>query len=667
MALAPDLSADTETDVDALLEELKQRRSDCSPRNALYQRSRSAYFGDPDEESGYGVEAMDSVGRVTLRVGAIRNALIKRNGKVNLLTPIVDDYMYLRGTVPTLKVLPEDESDDAKTTAIKRSRILRAQWQNSAMDEQQIEAAFFLTCLGDVVYTLTPVFPDEEEQFRPAGVYITVVDPATAFPQFRVGWDRHELKDLFICESVRPEVARAEYGVRSDKKAVDVIHYLSRTYNCLIVDREEISRVDHKLGFCPAQWVRNKMVGKDRFAQSDIGGVIDQHNELQIMTEVMKDALIEATYAQLVVKDPVNVGEQIEVGPGAEPIVVQATGDVRRVPPAPPPTAADMIITRTWENIQHQTGSAPVRTEGKIEGSNISARAIHSSQGPMETRLAGLQVLLGQGLQRMNAKILLMFAKLEGFQGETISIWGQEGGKPFAASFTPEDLNGWFRNSISYGAMVGSSNHEKAVVGLQLMGQQLVPGEWVLEQIGVEDPETQLKEAESQAKRRMQDQMQMQGGGQHGAGGPPPQGGPQDPGAQQAQIQGPAEQGQSLAAGGQGEGDTSGNNATGAPVPVQPPPQLPGFGPMAGAPTQPGMGSPTPLAGPLPQVRAAIAAASERMRGSIVTATPEKAGDAMRIHVVITDWADKSIVRAAFESEGLKTRITSNDKKKVPL
>lgn len=649
-------------DVETLLEDLKKRKSKMSDAHAQYERTRAAYFGDPDAESGYGVEGMDSAGRVTLRVDKIRSSLIHRAGKVNLLTPIVDDYMYLRGPVPTMKILPEDESDPAKIEAIKRSRILRAQWANSRMDVQQIEAAWYLTDLGDCVYTLTPVFPEDAETFYPAGIYITVVDPSTAYPQFRTGFRRGELADIFIATKITPEQALTEYEVDSDKKEIEVIHYFGKDYNCLIVDEELVTTVVHNLGFCPAEWVRNKEVG-GRFAQSDIGGVLDQHNELQIMTEVMKDSLIETTYSQLVVKDPVNVNEQFDIGPGAAPIVVQGTGDVRRIPPAPPPQAADMIIGRTWENIQHQTGSAPIRTEGKIEGSNISARAINTSQGPMETRLAGSQLLLGQALQRLNAKIMLMFSNLEGFKGEEISIWGQEAGKPFSMSFTPDEIGGWFRNSISYGAMVGSSNHEKAVVGLQLMGQQLVPGEWVLEQIGVEDPETQIKEAEAQAMARAKAQQQMQGppGGQPG----------QDPGAQQAQTMQPAEDGQSLAAGAQdtGSGDTSGQNLAGSPTDaggqVQPPPQMPGFNAVQSSPTGDGMGSPTPMAGPLQQVKAAIAVASAKMQGSITNAVPEKDRDGIRIKVTITDWRDKSIVRSAFEAEGLKTNIITTQKDKV--
>lgn len=656
------IAEDYTPDVDELLEDLKTRKGECSTRNALYQRSRAAYFGDP-EDGDTQVQGMDSAGRVTLRVGNIRGQLMQRSGKVNLLTPIVDDYMYLRGPVPTMKVTPEDEGEEAKQAAIKRSRIVRAQWTNSRMDVQQIEAAWHLTALGDTCYTLTPVFPDQEELFYPTGIYITVVDPATAYPKFRTGFRRGELENLFVIDTITPDIARSEYEIESHKKEIEVIHHYARDYNCLIVDETLVRTVVHNLGFCTAEWVKNKEVG--RFAQSDIGGVLDQHLELQIMTEVMKDAIIESTYSQLLIKDPVNVAEQFEVGPGAPPIVVQGTGDARRIPPSPPPQAADMIIQRQWENIQHQTGSAPVRTEGKIEGSNISARAINTAQGPMETRLAGTQLLLGQSLQRLNSKILLMFSKLKDYQGEEISIWGQEQGQSFAMSFTPDELNGWYRNSINYGAMVGSSNHEKAVVGLQLMGQQLVPGEWVLEQIGVDDPETQIKEAEAQADRRMKQQMQMQQGAQ---GGQPQQGG--DPaGAQQAQTMAPAEQGQSLDAGGQG--DTSGANLTGSPSgqegggQVQPPPSMPGFNAMQSAPTSPGMGSPTPMGGPLQQVKAAIAVASARMQGSITGAVPEKDRDGLRIKVTITDWRDKSIVRAAFEQEGLKTHIITPAKKEA--
>jgi hypothetical protein len=92
---------------------------------------------------------------------------------------------------------------------------------------------------------------------------------------------------------------------------------------------------------------------------------------------------------------------------------------------------------------------------------------------------------------------------------------------------------------------------------------------------------------------------------------------------------------------------------------------MPGFNPLQSAPTSQGMGSPTPMGGPLQQVKAAIAAASSKMQGSITQAVPEKDRDGIRIKVTITDWQDKNIVRTAFEAEGLKTHIITLPKKEA--
>src|SRR5437870_3982771 len=205
-------------DLTWLLDEVKRRKNKDAGRMAGYRACRAAYFGDRDGNQPPSVEGMDSAGRATLRVLEIRKELAGRVGAPNLLTPIVDDYMYLRGSSPTNKVLPENEQDEAKEAANLRSKIIRAMWQNSSMDVQQLQSAWQLSCLGDSLYTLTPVFPSQVESFEPAGVYITVHDPATAYPQFRTGWNRLELEDVLIVEETTPEQAESEWNVQRSEE-----------------------------------------------------------------------------------------------------------------------------------------------------------------------------------------------------------------------------------------------------------------------------------------------------------------------------------------------------------------------------------------------------------------------------------------------------------------
>lgn len=548
-------------------EEAEERRSRSSHRLKMYDRCRDAYFGQPIHEGTF--QGMSAQGAPLIRLNQMRNDISQRLGAPNLLLPIVDDYTALKGVLPVMRVLPWDDTDDARDKAARFSRLVRTQWDQSHMDVQLYKLAWCLSCLGDGLITLTPLYPRDATPLHPAGIYLSVVDPEHAFPLFKTGWESEELRDLIIWEKMPKRQIRAEWDIQIDEEKGDVFHYISDTHLQLSVAGHLVSEIQHDLGFVPAQWLKNKMNGRP--AQSDIGPAIDSHAEMQVMIMVMNDSLLETTYSQLVIKNPVNVQEKFEVGPGADPIVIQGDGSVDRLNPAPMPSSAEMLMSRTWELIQRMSGSAPVRVEGQIPGSNISGKSVHAQQGPMETRLSESQTILGYHYQRLNEKMLYMFYHIPEFRDEDMNIFGTEKGRPFKISMRGQELDGWTRNVCQFSAMIGETSHERAVVGLQLKGADLVPDAWVLDQIGVDDAELLV----AQAKQEMRDKIRMQ------------------------QPQQPDAGGQNLA---MEKGATPGGNSGNAvgspngqqPSPPQPggapgPPGLPGFPPVDAAPTaQPG-------------------------------------------------------------------------------
>lgn len=627
--------------VEEINSELSSRRGMSTKRLDAYVASRRAYFGDQDN---HGVQGMDSSGRPAMRIQQMRSEIKGRGGAPNLLMPIVDDFVGLKGALPQMKVSQWDDSQDAREKSAKFSRVLNTQWRQSRMDVQWYRFGFHMSALGDGCLTLNPIFPKNKKGYEPQsapmvspGIYMNVIDPSVCFPEFKVGWESEELYDLIIAEKYTAAQVKKRWGHNTTEDKVEVVWYIGPDHNSVIIGDTEVERVDHQLGFCPAQWFKNKMNG--RAAQSDIGPTIDSHEEMQVMVLVMNDSLLETTYGQLVIKNPVNVQDDFEVGPGAEPIVIQGDGDVSRLAPSPPPQSAQMLMQNMWELIQRTAGTSPIRTENSIPGSNISGRSVHAQQGPMETRLAGWQTWVGQSIVSCNEKILWMLYTLPIFSDTEMDIFGTEKGKPFKIKFQGRELDGWFRNQIQWSAIIGSSAHERSVVGIALKDKDLVPDEWVLDQIGIEDSDLLVAQAREEAKERMKLQQSMQG---------PPPGAP-PPGASAATSAGAP------------PGGAPPPDAGGAPG-AQPPPGMPGFPQVDHPPTAQGFGTPNPVPDLTSEIRQVLESNSDNLMGEIIQAIPEGNGG---VHITLDEPSpaannhDRMILREAFTKAGFQ-RVTFN-------
>jgi hypothetical protein len=292
-----------------------------------------------------------------------------------------------------------------------------------------------------------------------------------------------------------------------------------------------------------------------------------------------------------------------------------------------------------WELIQRIAGSAPVRTENAIPGSNVSGKSVHAQQGPMETRLAASQTIIGYHLQSLNSKILYMLWGIDEFKNDVMNIYGTEKGKPYKIEFQGEELDGWTRNQVQWSALIGSTSHERSVVGLSLKQADLGPDEWVLDQIGIEDSEMLITQARTEAKDRMQQQAMMQQAAQ------PPGGGA--PGGSGSQAQTPS------------AGAPPPDGAAGPPQAQPPPgaPPLPGFPQVDTAPTQAGLGTPSPVPDVAGQINQTLQQVGDQLMGKVVNAAPTVGG----VHITLdepdakSDHNDRMILRQAFAEMGRVT------------
>lgn len=631
--------------VQQILDEAKRRQSNDESRMALYDRCENEYFGNGGDTAG---RIAYADGRPALeRADSIRDSLRQRLGAPNLLMPMVDDFVSLKGDIPVMSVTPEDDSEQGRETAIKRSRILRAQWQNSNMEIQQLQAGWYLSVKGDAIYVLEPLFPPKnpndiktdpvyEGGLKPPGVYISVIDPRMAWPRFKSGTQRYELEDLIVAWMTDGRSAKERWPqlTCADDDTVEVFQFYSSVQKTTIAANQRVEHVEHNLGFCPAQWPRNKQT--PRLGQSDIAAVLDVHEEYQTMSKVTNDSLILSTYLMTWIKGAENFPDRLPIGPGAV-IPVAGDGAIGQLGPTAQPQSAQGIMQTQRQHLEQMAGSSPVRTQASIDHSNISARTVHAVQGPMESRISAFQEALGYHIKSLNAKILLMLWKLDGFKNGPMtaytveSKWSAMGTKSqqFTDTFTPDDLDGWWRTSVEWESQ--SDRHENVVIGLQLQGQGIVPKTYVAQAAGIDDPEMAIKQAQEEAQTQQQ----------------PPQ---QDPGQVQQNAMQPSDQATSMLAGGQGgtpQPPPPGPSPGGAP-PTPPDAGGPGFPPLDTAPTQPGMGTPAPMQDPQEIVQQIQSSLQGQLQGQILDATIIPGG----VQVTISNWQDSRMVKQAFKPLG---------------
>ena len=601
-----------------LCERGHERMASQQGRMAEYNQFLFEYFQHADESDTNTPLANYSDGRPALRApGEGESGRSDRRGSVNFIKPIIKDLVSVRGGWPTTTVPPASGDDADQKNAVLITRALRQQHEHSAMIRQQQRAGFFLSCLGDTVYTLDPRLPSmvkaDPDPFKPVGIYYNVVNPKHAFPRFRDA-NSGDLESLFVINWLPMEEAEEQYpGMRfADREDpwIEVMHYYSRTERQTIVDGTRFTGIVHNLGFCPAEWVCNEATD-GRFAQSDISGTIELHRDVQALWSALEDSFVGSVFPIYVIHDAEQTQGQLEYGPGAQ-FTTTGTGNVTVLAPQSNPQAAQLIFDTARQNLMQQTGVAPVRIEGQIDKSNTSARSVDRQQAPMEQRLKLSLGLLTEGLQRLNAKCLLMLSNIPEFQEAPMDLYGRDTNGSYHETFTGSDIGGWTKNIVKWDAMLGTTQQERSVASLQLYkeGQGDYPFSAVLEANGDEDPQATMARGRAEAEQRMKFQQSMQPPAPPGGGPGGPQGPPGGAGGSPTSA---AEQAMSLAGGGQG------GPPGGAPPPVQPPPPngaagggMPGFGPVDAAPTQPGLGSPAPVPDIAQTIRQVLATLSLR-------------------------------------------------------
>ena len=601
-----------------ILELAEQRLKVYARRNDAYDNYLNYYFGHPrgDGSGGRtGVIAMNSQGRPLLRDVELGNSMnANRAYTSQRLAPIVDDYAALLGRMPTSRVEAPDSSQQGQAKAELLTKYLIDTHTLSDMDRQQAEAGFHLSALGDNVYVL-------EVEPKIKRVVWSVVSPRVCYPSFYRGYKRFQLYDLIVQYQWDPESIEREFGYKprsEDKKDSTVTIYLSPHQRTVVIGLEPQRavvgpNVEWDLGFCPAQWVFNKVNGE--MASSDIAGSLGQQDFLDFAFNVLADGIVFNTYPLVGVKNPNSVGEAMVVGPGAPPlplgqdgdiIVRQTQGDIR---------AAMSLIEQTVQDINTSTGSSSVRQEGQMKSSITTGRAVHAVQGPQSTRVELKQAVVGAAIENLNAQTLAMQELAPHINSQPIEIFrGKFKGRSFNEQLDPKrDIDGWHRNTVTWDTLVGMNLQQR----VQLAYEGKVAKIWddikAAELVGEEDPIGMRERIQAQMifEAELQAKVQQMAGSAGAPGAAPP-------------------------------------TASGAPAgPQQQAPQAPMIMRPPGLGAQQGVGAPSQMI-TQDRVRTALALIADRLKGEVYGVGAIANGPVLSgLQLAITDPRDHSLVTQA--------------------
>lgn len=638
-------------------EQAVARRAEHGGRVRAYDRYARQYFGDAEGQT-FGAAALDNYadGRPALRAPGETAASRSKRASPNYIKPIVKDLVAVKGAWPQVTVPPASSNDADRDSAVLITRALRQQHEHSAMVRQQQRAGWFLVTFGECAYTLDPRTPemerDDPDPFKPAGVYFQVVSPREAFPKFQ----GDELYDLFVMRRVTRREAREAYpgvsiptGNGDEGELVDVVHYYSKTERQTVVDGVRAYGIRHDLGFCPAEWAGNEATD-GHWAQGDIAGCVELHEEAQDLWKVHTDSVVFSVYPIVHVHEPEAGQGHVEFGPGAQ-YTTTGNGKIELLAPQANPHASAMIFEGALDNLMKQAGIAPIRLEGQIDRSNVSARSVDRQQAPMEQRLKLSMDLLGQTLQRLNSKCLLMLSTVKELRKAEMELYGQDREGTYHQTFTGEQVGGWVRNVVSWESLTGTTKEQRTLQALQLYkegalpdGSRMFPFEEVLHRSGFEDPKAIMDRARAESAQHQQQQPP-----------PIPEGAPQAPPGGPPSQDASGQQQMSMAAGGP-QGTPPPGGGAGGPDPSQPPPpngtgglaggvppHVPGFPPVAAHQAGRGMGSPAPVPDIAGSVRSALSALPLRGTAELVVRN-------QALVVEVSDHRDVPQVKAALKA-----------------
>ena len=655
-------------------------------RNLDYFRLHNIYHGNYYDYLRPDIH--DGAGRLILRDNR-RSMDARRPLVANLMKGIVDDYVSVVGQIPDIKV--PVFGPEFQDFADRVQKYHYGVWHHSHMVMQMKAMAWWNSVMGTSIPILWPNFKRRHAEIRMIAPYMfygvpDMSDPyrlscafiAEKFDYLAVKEQYRHIRNLPIILS---DLDEKYYSYASRDRRVEVIKFLDKDEVRTIIGREEvgeprgtsinrrfrgteIDRVDHPLGRVPAFPIQNIYIPGEMRGHSDIEQAIGLNEHINFLMNSYEEYVLQDIYSPIVIEDPQKAPDDIFPMSPNEVIPVNAGGKVYRLMPGNGSAIVDREVARAQSFIEHNTGDPQVRTQGRLQSSITTGRAVEKTQGPVFGRMEYRHDIISFYMEMVNSDSVHMTQEM--FANDEIELFGANKNSMFAIKMLGRDLEGYEWNKVMYGPTQHMGLNERATFVLQLLGGEypLIDDRTAIELLNYTDyPGEMLKRIEDMIQRHVQRQAALAAAAQGGG----PGGGMRSPIA-------PQEQQASLASGGT-QRTMLPPGITGAA----------GGGPpeagVEGAPTQ-AAASPRPDMSAPPEIPAAASSGLDsqtteserishvleslqnRLKGDVyVTQSSIDKGD--RIEVIAENFADAKRVRKAL-TRVYKDKVEVRTSKKIP-
>ena len=457
-------------DLPAIYTNLRDRYSDRDVRMEKLDRIVKGDFSvfDPDEES------------VTSR-------------SPNLVQVALEDTAEAASLMPTIRVTPYRQIEQAKRTASRMEKVAAGYFDFAEMDLLTISTVMDLAAFGFCPWVVLPSFADRlpliekrdprtcypEPGFQPGSVVNRCVFAREMhFTQLPAVYQEKLVSVELLDDTVDKFNARVllvEY-YDADETVIAVL-YETQTY---AQDQTyfpvELDRIPNKSGVCPVViGSRFALDGEFRGQFDQILGVLEAH--IRLMGLIL-DYADQAVYSDVWVKDLIGElswggGAYIELGP---------QGAIGRVPPAVNALNVQQDLDRLVDAI-HVGGRWPKSRPGEIDQAIASAKFIEATAGMMNTAIKTYH----QILKRMMEHALRVCFTVDKayFPGEKVAH-GVLRNQEFVESYdVRKDIDLRNHVKVEYGVGLGRDPAQSAVLMLQYASQDdpYLSHEFVMENI----------------------------------------------------------------------------------------------------------------------------------------------------------------------------------------
>lgn len=367
---------------------------------------------------------------------------------INLAAPIVEQKRAFIGQIPSIRVPPPDESEEAQKLADLAEKAILGLWQYSNIGRLMSSLGFYCALFGTAIGFVWPNIKDKRPQLKirsPRGFYPVPADD-----------DGNEMSCVIFEETLWGKQADAMYPGFGYSGEAEVVTYRYIDDEVMMVVSSDsevlVSPLQHKLGFCPVVTMPNIGIPESLLGDADIERMVELGKAINRRYAIMEDVAEKMAYPLLVVKGGQDVPDPLPTGPDAY-IEVGPQGSVDQIYP-PNMGEGFWLSTQQLESKIATVTDTPPLMQSDFQGSIMSGKAVNAYLSPLSARMGIRQNTIYPRIQQLNKFAILMWHRFPKFNQRSYVRGSQLHGNrsTFETSFVPDDLKWegeiWTENEV---------------------------------------------------------------------------------------------------------------------------------------------------------------------------------------------------------------------------